>query len=98
MSGAEFRLVLDDDQLAELAQRVARILAVEAPSGTWPMWMSVETAATYLDVSPERVRKLVTRREIPYHQEAAGCRVFFSRPDLDAWMETYRHTPRGAGA
>jgi excisionase family DNA binding protein len=52
--------------------------------------MNTSTAARYLDVSPERVRKLQARREIPFAQEAPGCRVSFSRRELDAWMRTFR--------
>jgi excisionase family DNA binding protein len=63
-----------------------------------PEWMNVNTAARYLDVSTERVRKLVARREIPFTQEAPGCRVFFSRSDLDAWMRSSAHPWRGGGA
>ena len=53
---------------------------------TAPEWMSVESAARYLDVSPERVRKLVARRTIPHYQEGPGCRVFLRRRELDEWM------------
>jgi excisionase family DNA binding protein len=60
----------------------------------WPEWLSVETAARYLDVSPERLRKLQARREIPYHQEAPGCRVLFRRRDLDEWMTGFRQPAR----
>jgi excisionase family DNA binding protein len=56
----------------------------------WPEWMRIETAARYLDVPVERVRKLVARRKIPFHQEGRGCRVFFARRDLDAWMAEFR--------
>ena len=48
------------DAIAELVERrvLERLAAVEAA----PEWLSVETAAGYLDVSAERVRKLVARR------------------------------------
>ena len=44
--------------------------------------MNVETAARYLDVPEERVRKLKDRRVIPYYQDGPGCRVFFRRAEL----------------
>jgi excisionase family DNA binding protein len=71
-----------------IAQRAAELVLEQQSrdAAGWPEWMSVETAARYLDVSEERVRKLVQRRQIPYVQEAPGHRVFFHRPDLDAWM------------
>jgi excisionase family DNA binding protein len=52
--------------------------------------MSVETAARYLDVSPERVRKLQARGVLPYYQEGPGCRVFFNRRELDDAMIVHR--------
>ncbi|MBA3844185.1 MAG: helix-turn-helix domain-containing protein, partial [Actinobacteria bacterium] len=55
-------------------------------SDSWPEWMGVETAARYLDVSPQRLRKLVAAGSIPHVQEGPGCRVFFGRADLDRWM------------
>lgn len=82
---------LSAEALAELEQliadRVDAALAEQARSTeTWPEWMSVETAARYLDCSPERVRKIAARRQIPFVQERPAARVFFSRADLDGWM------------
>jgi excisionase family DNA binding protein len=79
------RTVLREQLLTEL----------RADSQRWPEWMSVETAAHYLDVSPERVRKLQARRAIPFQQEDVGCRVFFARRQLDDWM---RSQQRGKGS
>jgi excisionase family DNA binding protein len=69
----------------ELLEQLRAELRAEQADG-WPGWMSVETASKYLDVSPERIRKLVARGEIPYSQEGAGCRISFSRTELDEWM------------
>jgi excisionase family DNA binding protein len=49
-------------------------------------WLDVEKASTYLNCSPERIRKLVGRREIPFHQDRPGGRLFFNRRELDAWL------------
>jgi excisionase family DNA binding protein len=76
---------------AELREECRAQVRAEIEAASWPEWMSVETAARYLDASPERLRKLVARREIPFHQEAPGCRVFFARRDLDDWMTSCRH-------
>jgi excisionase family DNA binding protein len=81
---------------AELRDELLAELRAERDNG-WPEWMSVETAARYLDVPPERVRKLKDRREIPFHQEGVGCRVFFARRDLDEWMREFRHEARKGG-
>lgn len=80
-----------------VTQRVLDALALKEQADHWPKWMSVDTAARYLDVSPERVRKLVARRELPFHQEGRGCRVLFSRSDLDDWMADFRQPGRGQG-
>jgi excisionase family DNA binding protein len=84
---------LDSDQLAELAARVLELLHAELARSVepWPDWMSIETASRYLDCTIERLRKLVARHQIPYHQDGPGCRIFFHRPDLDHWMHTFRH-------
>lgn len=55
-----------------------------------PEWLSVESAARYLDVSPERVRKLIARRAIPHYQDGPACRIFLRRRELDEWMSTSR--------
>jgi excisionase family DNA binding protein len=78
----QMRATLRDELLADLR--------AERDAAAWPEWMSVDTAARYLDVSPERLRKLQARRQIPYHQEDVGCRVLFRRTDLDSWMNTFR--------
>ena len=93
----ELRLLIQGEQVSALAALVANLLRAQPqPSGSesWPEWMNVDTAARYLDCTPERVRKLVARREIPYHQEAPGCRIFFRRPELDTWMAASRRGPR----
>lgn len=91
---SELTFSLPAEVVEAIAERAAEIVLARLGDGReserWPDWMSVETAARYLDVSPERVRKLVARREIPFSQEAKGCRVFLRRSDLDAWMDGYR--------
>jgi excisionase family DNA binding protein len=72
-----------------VGRAIERLRDPEAEGG-WPAWMSVETAARYLDVSPERVRKLQARGKLPYYQHAPGCRVFFNRRELDCAMAELR--------
>lgn len=92
-------LSFPSEALAALAERaaelaLARLAQHEGRCSDWPEWMSVETAARYLDASEERVRKLKDRREIPYYQEGPGCRVFFRRSELDDWMCGARRATR----
>jgi excisionase family DNA binding protein len=83
------------DRLVDaVAARVLDRHALQANHAGWPSWMSVLTAARYLDVSEERIRKLVTRNEIPYSQQEAGCRIFFDRLALDEWMRAQTHHAR----
>ena len=84
IGGQSLLAELDDDALAAIA---AALGSEASPADPWPEWMSVPTAARYLDVTQERVRKLKERHEIPYAREAPKCRVFFNRGDLDRWMQ-----------
>jgi excisionase family DNA binding protein len=90
-------LAIPDDAVAEIVERVAALVVerMQVESHSWPEWMSVETAARYLDVSPERLRKLQARRQLPYHQEGPGCRVFFRQKELDAAMSEHLQSERG---
>src|SRR3954462_14838633 len=88
-------MTLPDETLEGLVELVVAPVAERIePQDSWPPWMTIETAARYLDVSVERLRKLKDRRRIPYHQEGVGCRVFFSRADLDQWLGCFRHGMR----
>ena len=89
LGGVRLPVEFDDEALAAItASRSA-----ELPE-SWPEWMGVETAARYLDVTVERVRKLKERGRLPCYQEGPGCRVFFRRSELDEWMETLSHGSR----
>lgn len=84
LNGVRVPLALDASAVAAVAA------AVDLPrSDSWPQWMGVETAARYLDVSPQRLRKLVAAGSVPYVQEGPGCRVFFGRAELDRWMRAW---------
>jgi excisionase family DNA binding protein len=90
----ELRVTLPEDVVEEIARRAAEIVLDRlAERERWPEFLSVGTAARYLDVSPERVRKLQARGELPYHQEGPGCRVLFRRQDLDEALERWRVEP-----
>lgn len=96
MSGPGLSLTLPEELFGAISERAAeRVLAqlTEREPG-WPEWMSVETAARYLNISPERVRKLQSRGVLPVYQEARGCRVFFRRSELDQAMESWRTSCR----
>jgi len=101
VSDQQLGVVIPDAVVEALAAAVSdRLLSALGAAGAgerWPEWMAIETAARYLDVSPHRLRKLVSRREIPFHQEDKGCRVLFRRGDLDDWMSRFRVPARASG-
>lgn len=84
----EVSLALDDALIGSIAERVADLLSPQRDNeeSAWPEWMNIDTLARYLDCSPQRIRKLVARREIPFAQEAAGCRISFCRRSIDEWL------------
>jgi excisionase family DNA binding protein len=90
MSNRLVSVPLPAELVEAVAERVAEILIEQErsrrASTEWPEWMSVETAARYLDMTPHAARKLYERGTVPFHQDAPGCRVRFRRSDLDAYM------------
>lgn len=69
--------------LAVIAEAVAGMMRTEPE---WPPWMSTTTAAAYLDMTVEALAKLRARGRIPSHSEGPGCRVWYSRDELDTAM------------
>lgn len=55
-------------------------------------WMSVDQCATYIGRTPEAVRMLVKRGQIPHSR--TGRKLQFDKERLDAWLG--RHARRGA--
>ncbi|HKE10668.1 MAG TPA: helix-turn-helix domain-containing protein [Myxococcota bacterium] len=56
-------------------------------SSTWPAYLSVETAARFLDCSPNHVRNLL-KRGLPSITLGRARRI--ARVDLETWIR--RHT------
>jgi excisionase family DNA binding protein len=48
-------------------------------------WMSVESAAAYLDMSEDAIRGLLKRGQLIAHRPLGVRRVFISRTEADAW-------------
>lgn len=80
------------DQLAgELAERIARRLAqlqpephCTAPNDQVSLWLSVESAAAYLDWPKQRLYKLTASGAIPHYKQEG--RLLFHRSELDRWL------------
>jgi excisionase family DNA binding protein len=80
--GASFDVLLN--QLVDLvAERVVDRMATPATPADG--WLDTRSAAEYLGVHPDTVRRLAAERTVPSEQEGPGCKLFFRRRDLDAW-------------
>jgi excisionase family DNA binding protein len=77
------RLELTDEQLAQIAERVARLLAGRQAADDG--YLNVEQAATYLACPKGRIYDLVQLRRLRPVRD--GRRVLFRRSDLDAYLE-----------
>lgn len=89
LNGVRVPLELDDEALHLIAAATG-----DHRDEPWPEWMNIETVARYLDASPERIRKLVSRRQIPFAQDGPRCRLAFNRAAIDEWMERRHHPAR----
>ena len=67
-----------------LRERLAHALEVDDP------WLDVKHAAAYIGASPNALRKAADRRELPFEQEAPGCKMWFRRSALDAYRAGHR--------
>jgi excisionase family DNA binding protein len=76
----------------KLAQRLLRATQAatggEAGETTGSPWMSVATAAAYLDWPRQRLYKLTAQGAIP-HCKHDG-RLLFNRQELDQWLAGFR--------
>ncbi len=75
------------DQIARAVALELRKMKTNQPE-RWPEVMSIETAAKYLDRTPEGIRHLIDAREVPTFR--IDRRVQLRRVDLDRLVE--RHT------
>ena len=72
-------------QLADLvADRVLEQLGAPARQRE-DEWLDTRRAAEYLGIGRDSVRRLAAERAIPTEQAGVGCKLYFRRPDLDAW-------------
>jgi hypothetical protein len=80
-------LSLTPDELRELAEQLAPLLAVAlsarecAPQG----WMDTKAAAEYAGCSVHSLRKATASREVEFRQDADGGKCWFRCEWIDAW-------------
>lgn len=53
-------------------------------------WLDARSAAQYLGVHRDTLRKLAAQRAIPTHQDGPGCKLYFRRDELDEWRRSAR--------
>ena len=59
-------------------------------------WLDARTAAEYLGLHRDTLRKLAAQRAIPTHQDGPRCKLYFRRDELDEWRRSAR--PTGSSA
>jgi excisionase family DNA binding protein len=79
----ELTVRLTDEQLAEIADRAAALVAASAPA-TSP-WMNVGDAAERLRCGKDRIYDLIALGKLNPRRD--GRRVLLHRDDLDAYVE-----------
>ena len=96
--------VLAEAVAALVAEGVAAALADLPTEEPWPAYMDAPTAARYLGVTEERVRKLIARRTLPViqrHRDAASCSpvpTWTRSWPPGAWRPSDEATPPNRGA
>lgn len=79
-----------DALIDDVVERVASAVVQQLTAGRDQAigeWLDSRTAADYLGVHRDTLRKLAAERTIPAHQDGPGCKLFFRRSDLDRWRQ-----------
>lgn len=71
-----------------LASTVAERLIAEIDGRGAEEWLDSRSAAEYLNVHRDTLRKLAAERAIPSEQDGPGCKLYFRRSDLDTWRRS----------
>ena len=48
--------------------------------------MDSKRASDYLGISRDSLDKLCAERRVPFYSDGPGCKRFFAKRELDAWM------------
>jgi excisionase family DNA binding protein len=82
---------LIDQLLGRLADLVVDRLMERAEGSANQLdddWLDARTAATYLGMHRDTLRKLAAQRAVPVHQDGPGCKLYFRREELDDWRRS----------
>jgi excisionase family DNA binding protein len=88
---------LIDQVLGRLADLVVdRLMERTAADGGDQIsdWLDARSAAAYLGIHRDTLRKLAAQHAIPSHQDGPRCKLYFRRDELDEW----RRSPRSTGS
>lgn len=80
----ELMLQLSDEQLQEIAERAAALVAEQQSTAPAP-WLGTAQAADYIAATPGRIHDLVGLRKLTPRRD--GRRLLFKRSELDAYIE-----------
>jgi excisionase family DNA binding protein len=97
-AGDSDRALVDEilDRLANLVvdRLMERTQAQSREHGS--AWLDARSAAQYLGVHRDTLRKLAAQRAIPTHQDGPGRKLYFRRDELDEWRRSSRPMPAAA--
>ena len=79
-------------EFVEILNRLGAIESkLDALSGSWPEWMSIEAAARYCDCSARKIRRAIQSGILKASRPADGyhadSHVRIARTSLDTWMQ-----------
>lgn len=77
---------LTDDDVGRIAARLAEFMS-DVPVRRETSWVDVHGVAAHLSMTPDAVRGLVKRRQIPFHRTENG-RLRFALTELDRWVRS----------
>ena len=78
---------LDDEDIARIADAVAKRIAPSATDGPSPTWMNSKQAAEHLAVPVSTIQEATANRAIPFHKRGPGGRCYFRASELDRARE-----------
>jgi hypothetical protein len=82
---------IDEPALRRLAERLAPYLS---GGESEERWLDAQEAAGHLGLTVHALHKLTAAREIPFEQDAPGCKLWFERSELDRWRRGEGSAPR----
>ena len=77
-------LELPKELIDSLAERVAAIVLERIDAAPGRKWLTVDSAAEYIDRTPDAIRGLVKRGELTGYKPDG--RLQLDREELDGWM------------